>query len=351
MSDKSKIQWTDATWPVVSGCNRVSPGCDNCWAIRTARRLSANPNEKVANAYYGTVTKRNGRLDWSGPVHELHDRLDWPLKWKRSRRIFVASGGDLFHERISDHFIDSVFGVMAVCSQHTFQILTKRPKRMLAFLTERHPLEKIRRPWVGWPLPNVWLGISAEDQRTFDERVPLLLQTQVAVRFVSLEPLLSPIDIEYGVSGNPEQVSCRQHVTREMAMDAGDLALEGSLYSDDEWVQTTPTLDLVIVGGESGPNARPMHPQWARDIRDQCKAAGVSFFLKQRGEWLPQWEAADMGIKQGRDGNFTRIPMHGYSKVDPSLQITEMMLRVGNKKAGRELDGRTWDEMPEVTSG
>jgi protein gp37 len=170
----------------------------------------------------------------------------------------------------------------------------------------------------------VHLGVSVEDQKTFDERVPLLLRTPAAVRWVSLEPLLAPIILD-DVGGG------------------GHTALTVEIDHPED-----TRLDWVVCGGESGPGARPTHPEWIRKIRDDCQRAGVAFFLKQRGEWLPAWEAHDLGI---RDGKLQRATIDGHSRIDPSMEITDVMLRVGKKAAGRELDGRTWDEFPEVTDG
>ena len=233
MSGQSKIEWTDATWNPVTGCTKVSPGCKHCYAER--------------------ITKR-----WGGDFSKvtLHpDRLDAPLHWRKPRMVFVNSMSDLFHEDVPDYFIDDVFDVCAVAANHTFQILTKRPERMMRYCQDDD--RSI--------LHNVWLGVSVEDQQRADERIPHLLQTPAAVRFLSVEPMLGPV------------------------------ALSAWLGS----------IDWVICGGESGPGARPMDQGWARILRDQCVHAGVPFFFKQWG-----------GVKK--------------------------------KRTGRVLDGRTWDEMPNV---
>ena len=291
MADGSKIEWTDATWNVVIGCDKVSPGCDHCYAIRTAHRMQANPNPKVSGAYAGT--EANG--DWTGRVNLVTDRLDLPLMWRRPRRIFVNAQSDLFHANVPDEFIARVWAVMALAPQHTFQILTKRHGRMRALLSSLAFRSRVNdKAWlmlsgedsnvtprsgahpVTWPLPNVWLGVSVEDQKRADLRIPALLDTPSAVRWISAEPLLGPVDIINGL---------------------GDSWLTG--------------IDWIVVGGESGPGSRPMHPDWARSLRDQCEVAGVPFLFKQWGD-------------HERDGR-----------------------RVGKRTAGRELDGRTWDEYPQ----
>ncbi len=230
------IEWTDATWNPATGCDKVSPGCDHCYAERIALR-----------------DPKNFPTGFAVTLHP--ERLDKPLHWREPRRIFVNSMSDLFHDQIPDQFIEQVWDTMAAAPQHTFQLLTKRPGRMRSLL--RH-----------WQvLPNVWLGVSAENQKWADVRLPILAETPAAIRFVSAEPLIGPI-------------SLADHL---------------------------PGLDWVIVGGESGPEHRPMDPDWARDLRDQCTSAGVAFLFKQWGGRTP-------------------------------------------KAGGRELDGRTWDEYPDVTS-
>jgi protein gp37 len=263
MTDRSAIEWTQATWNPVTGCDRISPGCDHCYALTLAARLKA-----MGQAKYQT----DGRPPTSGPgfgvaVHT--GALAEPLRWRRPRRIFVNSMSDLFHARVPEAFIAEVFAVMAAAGHHIYQVLTKRPTRMarllasdafpeLVFQTAAHRHEV---KTLTWPLPNVWLGISIELDR-FCWRADRLRQTPAVVRFLSCEPLLGPLP---------------------------SLDLAG--------------IDWVIVGGESGPGARPMHPAWARQLRDQATAAGVAFFFKQWGGRTP-------------------------------------------KAGGRTLDGRTWDQYP-----
>ncbi len=296
MSDQRNggIDWTDETWNPVRGCTRVSPGCENCYAERMAARFSGPgmPYEGLAR-----IGPNGGR--WTGKVALVEKHLADPLRWKRPRRVFVNSMSDLFHDGLADEDIERVFAVMALAPQHTFQVLTKRPARMLKWFTTLGGLEdrrtcvaraaehigdviwdargsvasnyfgcaggppkpddlKKRRAWPGWPLTNVWLGVTAEDQQRADERVPLLLQAPAAVRFVSVEPQL------------------------------GRVVLDNYLRP----IFASPNrLDWVICGAESGPGARPFNLDWARSLRDQCGVAGVAFFGKQdadaRGRKLP----------------------------------------------------------------
>lgn len=339
MGDKSGIEWTDATWNPVTGCTKVSHGCKNCYAERDWSRLLHLP------AY-------SGRAFTDVAMHP--ERLCQPLRWGRPRRIFVNSMSDLFHDDVPDMFIDQVFAVMAMAKKHQFQVLTKRPKRMRHYL-----LAADREESIGWaehsiyegftripigayrgpthrrlPLPNVWLGVSVEDQVTADERIPLLLQTPAEVRWISAEPLLGPIDL----------MNC-EHPNYSIRADY--LSGQDSRSGDDQG-----TIDWVVVGGESGPKARPMSPKWARDLRDQCAAAGVPFLFKQWGEWRPsggfidgEFEPATHGINLSGDTARTSDLMSG--KVNGAeWNGYQMIRRVGKKSAGRLLDGVKHDGDP-----
>lgn len=262
MGDQSKIEWCDATWNPVTGCTKVSVGCTHCYAERLVGRF---------DALHGFVPFT---------TVECHpDRLEQPLHWRKPRRIFVVSMGDLFHEAVQESFIAEVFSVMLRAPQHTYQILTKRPERML-----RSSLEFLSVVGAS-KLPLRWcFGVSVENQATADARIPLLLRTPAAVRFVSYEPALSGLDLDL------------------------------YLWYFKPITLRTPRLNWVIAGGESGPKARPSNPDWFRSVRDQCQAAGVPFLFKQWGTWC-----------QG--------PGDG-------------MMRAGKKAAGRLLDGREWNEFP-----
>lgn len=282
------IQWTEETWNPVRGCSRVSEGCRNCYAERQAIR-QAGPGGN----YEGLVRSTKSGPRWTGKVRLVPEMLDRPLWWKKPRRIFVNSMSDLFHEGLSNEEIAAVFGIMAAAPQHTFQVLTKRSMRMREWFewietrtVSCHPLGAARGvrwhawhlagwhalPWESevspsysagampnwkWPLPNVWLGVSAEDQRAFDERVPDLLQTPAAVRWVSAEPLLGPIDVSAGI------VDALHRSGRAPRLE----------------------LDWIVVGGESGPGARPCALEWIESIVDQCHVAGAAVFVKQLGAY------------------------------------------------------------------
>lgn len=237
MADNSAIEWTDATWNPVTGCTKITRGCDNCYAARFAERWRGVPGHPYEQGF---------------DLREWPERLDQPARWKAPRMIFVNSMSDLFHVDVPEPFIRDVFDVMERADWHRYQVLTKRAERVTE-LSDALP----------WP-SQVWMGVSVESQ-DYVHRIDLLRETGAAVKFLSLEPLLGPLP---------------------------SLNLDG--------------IDWVIVGGESGPGARPMQPDWAREIRDQCIDAGVPFHFKQWGG-------------------------------------------VFKKRNGRELDGRTWDEMPNLS--
>ena len=303
MAGTSKIEWCDASWNPVVGCSVVSPGCTNCYAMRLAYARLDRPNGPAH--YAGTTEPSNAGGVWSGKVAIAPEHiLNAPLHWKKPHRIFVNSMGDLHHEAISFEHIDRVVGVMAKAPQHTFQILTKRAAGMQAYWSDPELADRVG---AAMPLPNVWLGVSAERQQEADERVPLLLRTPAAVRFVSAEPLLGPIDLT-------------KHLIMSEIIEVGDteggfIFPRGTRSIVANYIAGVPALHWVIVGGESGPRARPMMPNWARYLRDQCAAAGVAFFFKQCGE---------------------------YAETD----FSETLERVGKKAAGRLLDGREWNEFP-----
>jgi protein gp37 len=280
MSTNSAIEWTEATWNPIAGCTPVSPGCLNCYAATMAHRLDAMGQAK----YRGLTVLHNGRRTFNGKIATDVAALAAPLSWRKPRRVFVNSMSDLFHEEVADETIDNVFAIMALCHRHTFQVLTKRPQRMAAYFDRlrqitngaayHHICDAMRRivdpetitrhvedrPGVTrWPLDNVWLGTSVEDQQRADARIPHLLKCPAAVRFLSVEPLLGAVSI-------------------------GEIKSEGVCYAPLEgYLDDDPRIHWVIVGGESGPGARPCNVEWIRNIVGQCKAAGVPVFVKQLG--------------------------------------------------------------------
>jgi len=297
MGDHSSIEWTDATWNPVAGCTRVSDGCDNCYAAtQVAGRLKNRPQYREL-----AVITPSGRAAFNGQIRLLPDRLEQPLRWRDPRRIFVNSMSDLFHDEVPDSYIASVFAVMAAAPQHTFQILTKRPARMCALLAREDfwtvaTMAGAERWWgeremavvdlgVATPLANVWLGTSVEDQRCADERIPLLLKTPAAVRFLSAEPLLGPLELQRFLVppmnvlwGDPSvPPSQRRRPTPQDVEAVNQLGRAAAGMHGQHFV------DWVIVGGESGHHARPIDLAWVRAIVAQCRHAGVPAFVKQLG--------------------------------------------------------------------
>ena len=314
VGDTTHIEWTDATWNPVTGCTRVSPGCVNCyidWAppFRIEGRHFTDRDGNRSHAIGATTGVR------------LHpDRLDWPLRKRswRGKRVFVCSLADLFHDDVPDEYIARVFAVMALTPEVTYQVLTKRPARMRALLTSGAFADllgdtlgmmlfeqRISDYDVTFPLPNVWLGVTVEDQQRADLRIPILLDTPAAVRWLSCEPLLGPVNLGRAV---------------------------GTYYGGDPR-EDESGIDWVVAGGESGPGARPMHPDWARSLRDQCRDAGVPFLFKQWGDLVTEEQAPE-------DIPLPAVSWRHLGDDQPPVW------RVGKKRAGRLLDGRTHDGYP-----
>lgn len=330
MSDKTKINWADATWNIITGCSVTSPACTNCYAMRGA----AGPRLRNHLSRKGLTKIVNGNPVWTGEVRFNEQWLTQPLHWKRPRTIFVCAAGDLFHPNVPDEWIDRVFAVMALAPQHQFMMLTKRAKRMRDYFRPHDrrrieslgtkvielgydgPLELLR-----WPLPNVALGVTAEDQERADERIPELIATPAAKRFVSIEPMLGPIDLTLDSLVCVECPGCADGSQVQPDTNANECRRCNGLGKGDEW-----GIDLVICGGESGPNARPMHPDWPRSLRDQCATAGVPFNFKQWGEWAP-----DMPHLRDSEGLIKTMAGIGWNNFN--------IFRVGKRRAGRLLDG------------
>lgn len=326
----SNIEWTEKTWNPTTGCNKVSAGCKFCYAEKQHFRLQ--------HMHQGKYTK-----GFAEGVQMHEDELLKPLRWQKPSLVFVNSMSDLFHADVPFEFIDKVFAVIGFSQNHTFQILTKRPERMLEYFTKHYSQSKIvnacrlftmmgeanyekikaerHHNYPGsdgsWPMPNVWLGTSCEDQATTNLRIPYLLQVPASVRFLSCEPLLGAIDlippINYPIPG-----------TKDYA----------------------PPIQWVIAGGESGNKARPVHPDWLRGLRDQCQAAGVPFFFKQWGEW-----GTEMKFPKKRKniaGTYLSVEGHrcGFECLKQSSHHYETLYKIGKHLSGRLLDGREHNEYP-----
>jgi len=283
----TKIEWANEVWNPVTGCTKVDEGCRNCYAERMSKRLKGRCGYPADDPFRVT----------------LHpDRLDKPLHWRKPRRVFVNSMSDLFHKDVPHEIIGSVWVMMEACPQHQFIILTKRADLMRRVITG----------YLLSPLPNVWLGVSVHDQASADERLPVLLQTPAAKRFLSIEPCLGAVDF----APRPDTYSWLQNTVVDFT-------------PNGQKITNIPALDLVILGGESGPGARPMHPDWARSVRDQCQAAGVPFMFKQWGEYCPP--------RQLSPEEFRNWVEAGTLMWDDRPQ--DVPYKVGKKAAGRLLDG------------
>jgi protein gp37 len=331
MGDSTGISWTDATWNPVRGCSRVSEGCRNCYAERVAARFSGpgQPYDglvsiRAARPLLGDDSRHlssMARAKWNGNVRFIPEHLADPLRWRRPRRIFVNSMSDLFHENLDDDVIDRVFAVMLLAPHHTFQILTKRAARLRSYFDDSELYERVvaaadelRRQWprlnqigISNPATNpaswIWIGVSVENQAAADERIPDLLRTPAAVRFLSCEPLLGAIDLDprigridhcgsCGAENHPQKpdrcpVCAHENcLTSTWGDEQHQLLRDGERYSDDsddsdEPFRNGPELHWVIAGCESGPGARHCDVAWLRSLRDQCASAGVPYFLKQ----------------------------------------------------------------------
>lgn len=355
---ETPIQWTDHTWNPAVGCSVKSAGCTNCYAMTMAARI-----EKMGNAphYAGLTTPSRAGPVFNGKVAMAPDHIvEAPLRRKKPTKYLVNSMGDVFHENMPDAWIDRIIAVTALCPQHTFQILTKRPDRMRDYMRRRdeqghHPAftDAVCMALTGrWntpelhardfeALPNVWLGTSVEDQKTADERIPALLDTPAAIRFISYEPALGPISFRWATWDSWKD----------------DHGNQRSSVNEYDGLRM---LDWVICGGESGPNARPMHPDWARSVRDQCAEAGVPFLFKQWGEFVEidgiRCRGNEAGIsRQDRGNDVCWLKKDGATvSLSDRLACLEsvwgtscIIKRVGKKAAGRLLDGVEHNGFPE----
>jgi protein gp37 len=363
MGDKTGIEWTDATWNPLIGCSLKSDGCKNCYAMKVAHRFQGTHNH-----YKGTTKLTSFGPHWTGVVNQSPLAiLNQPLRWTRPRMIFVNSMSDLFHESVDFEYIAACFGVMAAASQHKFQVLTKRPERAVEFfawlketyssvaLDEANFCARMAMKYgvepgllgmvasdeatslfEGWPLKNVWMGTSIENQKAAEDRMLSLIKIPAAVRWISAEPLLGPVD--FGFMGTlPNSIT-------------------GSSYQ-----LMHQHIDWMVVGGESGPGARPMAPSWARSILRQCKEADIPYLFKQWGDWGPH-DDGSVTVVGGDGEEFTvRLPLAMESQEKKPIVVKPKgggrsrtfravdgwwMEKLGKKVAGRELDGSLYDGYP-----
>ncbi len=314
MGDHTTIEWSDATWNPLRGCSKVSPGCSHCYAERVSARFSG-----PGAPYDGVIEDGH----WNGEIRLISKHIDDPIRWRRPRRIFLGSMSDVFHPKVSDQVLDQLFTVMLAAPQHTYQVLTKRAER----------LARYTRDWCGrkpWPA-NIWLGVSVENQATADERIPHLFSTPAPIRFLSCEPLLGQVCLQRYMSIEWSDV-CEswEHDVLDYAR-----MLDGGAADR--------RLSWVIAGGESGPSSRPMHPNWLRRLREQCRAAHVAFFFKQWGSWAPAHE-------HRQTQSPVQLVDEADGKVYPSHLATsrgrEPMILTSVSAAGAVLDNRMHREFP-----
>lgn len=355
---KTDIEWTDRSWNPTVGCSKVSQGCKNCYAMGMSARIanSAFARKKkgkeltdVEKAYMAIVkwekVEESGSDSdikalpkWNNEIAVIDSRLEEPLQIQKPQRFFVNSMTDLFHPKIEFSLIDKIFAVMALAEQHQFQILTKRPEIMKEYLNDGHRPSYIREQmieisgeyidWINWPIKNVWLGTSVENQKAAKERIPELLSCPAHVRFLSCEPLLGPLDIEWFFS------------------DEALFKTQGHY----KWIRGGPGIHQCIVGGESGHNARPMLYEWVKSIQEQCEDWNVPFFFKQWGKYRPANQPAPLNeikpdakgeslTEYGRDSDFEIKVVNG--KQYPFAAD-------GKKANGALLDGEHYREFPKI---
>lgn len=347
----SKIEWTGKTWNPIIGCDKVSAGCKYCYAIRMANRLAHIP--AMMDLYMDTVTVgANGQPNWTGVVKVSERSMDKPLRTNKPTLFFVNSMSDLFHDAVPFDVVDRVFAIMAICQRHTFQVLTKRAARMAEYYKAGFPvlIERWEKALVAmgmhewkieennntYPLPNVWMGVSVESQQTANERIPYLLEIDAAVRFLSCEPLLGAVDLtevelpsKYNIS-----VSTAAHINCLTSMD------------DEHFYNHHKQVDWVIVGGESGPGSRPMHPEWANKIIRDCKSNDVPVFFKQWGDWVPIDEPHKQDDIQHLAKNEQWLNWDGGMGFHG--QWVWRMRKVGKAKATKRIYGKTYTEFPKA---
>nr|WSZ21205.1 phage Gp37/Gp68 family protein [Streptomyces canus] len=351
MAETTTIEWTrnddgtpGRTWNPVTGCTKISAGCDHCYA------------ETIAERFRGHAAFPHG-FDVQIRANKVND----PLNWRKPTRVFANSMSDLFHADIDQAWIQEIFGVMAAARRHTFQLLTKRHARMRSLLNDPAFIDNVRRRAHGkglpdadwqWPLPNLWLGVSVENQQWADIRIPALIQTPAAVRFLSCEPLLGPVDlIGPNHEGHARDWDGSDYICLDCSTDEQQVP----------WRIADKTLDIdwLITGGESGRKARPAHPDWFRTLRDQSAKLGIAYFHKQNGEWADRtqltgdqratasvWDDKRVLYVHPEDG---RTQGHGDFGITDHLEGWATVQRVGKKAAGRELDGREHNAFPAVT--
>lgn len=347
MAENSKIEWCDHTFNPWEGCTKVGPGCDHCYAETRNKRFHGG------NWGPGAPRRRTSPANWQKPIKWNQEAAEKGVRY----RVFCASLADVFDNEVDPEWRAALFRHIHATPNLDWLLLTKRIGNAATMIdqaiTDGHLRTAASR---AWPWPNVWLGATIVNQEEADRDIPKLLQVPAAIRFLSMEPLLGPVNLNHVEFCRPCPIDCEFGVVDLTTGCFECSQCEDSGKTDDLGI------DWVIVGGESGPGARPIHPEWARSIRDQCQWASVPFLFKQWGEWAPRageltgggtdFQALDPGCKKWPDT--IRLGEHGkdtrsLENCDEDAGEEIYVQRVGKKNAGRELDGRTWDELPEAT--
>lgn len=336
MADKTSIEWCDSTFNPWVGCTKVSPACDHCYAEGWAKR-SGSPK-----LWQG---ERRRTKTWGDPVKWQYEAGAFSLSHDRRRRVFCASLADVFDNQVPVEWRRDLWALIAACPDLDWLLLTKRPQNIAKMLPTVEPYRlPWNAPWHQWPWPNVWLGVTAENQEEADRRIPILLSIPAVIHFASYEPMLGPVHFSY--LGWPNGEGTKR---------TGHNALIGLRYENGSIVEHTAKLDWIISGGESGPNARIHCPAWPRAVRDQCAAAGVAYLHKQNGEWL-SFNAASPCLRFDGTTHFARVDGREYMNnsirfltTDGSYQPdADWVVRVGKHRAGRLLDGVEHNQFPRV---
>lgn len=358
MSENSKIEWTDHTFNPWIGCTKISPGCDNCYAATQDKFRKWTP------AGWGGERRRTSERNWRKPLQWQAQAAEFKAKHGRRQRVFCASLADVFDNQVPSQWRADLFSLIAKTPDLDWLLLTKRigNAHWMAAEAAAHGAGIVWDAEAGWP--NVWIGATITSQAEADRDIPKLLDVPARVRFLSMEPLLGPVDLAWVDDG-----AAHREVPREEWGSADDDDCPPGLWwnvlsgqrtimhggATGEWSRRDASVDWVIVGGESGPGARPMHPDWARSLRDQCRAAGVPFLFKQWGEWGPDWEGAETCQACGRT-KFNAINSYGecgHCGIDawmPADKPLDKLRRIGKKAAGRLLDGVEHNGFPGVAA-
>ena len=365
MAENTKIEWTDHTFNGWEGCQKVGPGCDNCYAETRNARFAGG---QAINWGPGAPRRRTSASNWNKPLAWNANHDAFFAQHGRRQRVFCSSLADVFDNAVRDEWRADLFTLIRSTPNLDWLLLTKRIGNAKAMIENAMRDQGDDAELAGWPWPNVWLGATIVNQPEADRDITKLLAVPAKVHFLSMEPLLGPVDLR-SLSCGEGEVDCLNPSTWEDAIEQWRDTDEDWAEQFEDWFGVDLScglsgpmhagIDWVIVGGESGPGARPMHPEWARSLRDQCEAAGVPFLFKQWGEWVPYEHSAQppyLHSQHGHEIDGHTLPDFESGDYDPEhsewcMDWADMLLarKVGKRAAGRLLDGRTWDGFPKTT--